>query len=73
MMREATPNLYPDKFYNPGSDIFLKCFIRRYLISNATVKDTTNVSWKKDGILIDLQSMERIRQGKVNLTNLTSK
>ena len=51
-----------DKFFNPGSDIFLKCFIHRNLIHNATVKDITNVSWKKDGLLIDLQSQERMRK-----------
>jgi len=56
-------NLPPDKFYNPGSHISLKCIIRRHLIKNATVQDITNVSWKKDGILIDLQTQERISMG----------
>ena len=55
-------NLPPDKFYNPGSHISLKCIIRRYLIKNATVQDITNVSWKKNGVIIDLQTQERIRQ-----------
>ena len=54
-------SLPPDKFYNPGSDILLKCIIRRHLIKNATVQDITNVSWKKDGVLINLQAQERIR------------
>jgi len=59
----ASENLPPDKFYNPGSHISLKCIIRRYLIKNATVQDITNVSWKKDGVLIDLQTQERISMG----------
>jgi len=59
----ASENLPPDKFYNPGSHISLKCIIRRYLIKNATVQDITNVSWKKDGLLIDLQTQERISMG----------
>ena len=57
----SSENLPPDKFYNPGSDISLKCIIRRHLIKNATVQDITNVSWKKAGVLIDLQTQERIR------------
>ena len=64
-----TPNFYPDKFFNPGSDIFLKCFILRHLIHNATVKEMANVSWKKDGVLLDLQSQERMR--KVLLVSMT--
>jgi len=56
-------SLPPDKFYNPGSDISLKCIIRRHLIKNATVQDITNVSWKKDGVIIDLQTQERISMG----------
>ena len=57
-------SLPPDKFYNPGSDISLKCIIRRHLIMNATVQDITNVSWKKNGVMIDLQTQERIRQAE---------
>ena len=57
---------HPTKFYNPGSSISLKCTIRRYLIKNATIQDITNVSWKKDEVLIDLQKQERIRK----VTNL---
>ena len=57
-------SLPPDKFYNPGSDISLKCIIRRHLIKNATVQDITNVSWKKNGVIIDLQTQERIRQAE---------
>ena len=60
-------NIPPDKFYNPGSDISLKCIIRRLLIRNATVHDITNVSWKKDGIIINLQAQERLRQGFIYL------
>ena len=52
----------PDKFYNPGSTIFLKCIIRRHLIQNATIQDITNISWKKSKVLIDLQKQERIRK-----------
>merc|ERR1712098_221719 len=37
--------------------------IRRHLIHNATVKDITNISWKKDSIIIDLQSQERMIMG----------
>ena len=40
------------QFYNPGSDISLKCIIRRHLIQNAAVI----------GILLDLQSTEIIRK-----------
>ena len=58
---EQAHNLPPDKFYNPGSHISLKCFIRRYLIKNVTVQEITNVAWKKNEELIDLQSEERIR------------
>jgi len=59
----SSEDLPPDKFYNPGSDISLKCIIRRHLIKNATVQDITNVSWKKAGVLIDLQTQERISMG----------
>ena len=52
---------YPQKFFNPGSAISLKCIIRRYLSKNATIQDITNVSWKKNKVLIDLQEQERIR------------
>ena len=51
-----------NKFYNPGSTISLTCIIRRHLIQNATVNDLMNVSWKKDGEHIDLQTEERIRK-----------
>ena len=53
-----------DKFFNPGSTISLKCIIRRHLIKNATVNDITNVPWKKNKVLIDLQIQERIRKVK---------
>ena len=55
-------SLPPEKFYNPGSTISLTCIIRRHLLHNATVNDLMNVSWKKDGELIDLQTEERIRK-----------
>ena len=58
----TTDNLPPNKFYNPGSTISLTCIIRRHLLHNATVNDLMNVSWKKDGELIDLQTEERIRK-----------
>ena len=37
------------------------CVPRRNLVRNATVQQITNVAWKKDGQLIDLQTQERIR------------
>ena len=55
-------NLPPDKFFNPGSTISLKCIIRRHLIKNATVSEITNVTWKKNGLIIDLQIKERFRK-----------
>ena len=39
------------------------CLPRRNLVRNATVQQITNVAWKKDGQLIDLQTQERIRWG----------
>ena len=60
--QSSPPSLPPAKFFNPGSDISLKCIIRRHLIQNATVKEIANVSWKHNGILLDLQSTERIRK-----------
>ena len=51
------------RFYNPGSHISLNCVIRRRLIRNATVQDITNVTWKKDGEVLDLLSQERISMG----------
>lgn len=57
------PGVPPDKYYNPGSHIALKCIIRRNLVRNATVQQITNVAWKKDGQLIDLQTQERISMG----------
>ena len=46
----SSQNLPPDKFFNPGSTISLKCIIRRHLIKNATISEITNVTWKKNGI-----------------------
>ena len=57
-------NLPPDKFFNPGSTISLKCIIRRHLIKNAKVNEITNVTWKKNKDIIDLQMQERIRKVK---------
>ena len=57
-------NRPPDKFFNPGSTISLKCIIRRHLIMNATVNEITNVTWKKNKVPIDLQMQERIRKVK---------
>ena len=55
------PSLPPEKFYNPGSTISLRCIIRRHLVKNATIQDITNVNWKKNKVLIDLQEEERMR------------
>ena len=67
----SAPQNFPlTKFYNPGSAISLKCIIRRHLIHNATLNDLTNVSWKKDGVLIDLQLQQRIRQAYNNPDNM---
>ena len=60
----STDIFHPNKFYNPGSMISLKCIIRRHLIKNSTIHDITNVSWKKNKVLIDLQERERIRKVK---------
>ena len=62
MSSSSTAINHPQKFFNPGSVISLKCIIRRYLIKNATIQDITNVSWKKDKVLIDLQKQEGIRK-----------
>ena len=55
----------PKKFYNPASMISLKCIIRRHLIKNATIQDITNVSWKKNKVIIDVQEQERIRKVEI--------
>ena len=65
MSTSSTAINHPKKFFNPGSAISLKCIIRRYLIKNATIQDITNVSWKKDKVLIDLQKQERIRKVEI--------
>ena len=58
----SSQNLPPDKFFNPGSTISLKCIIRRHIIKNATISEITNVTWKKNGLIIDLQMQERFRK-----------
>ena len=63
-------NHSPDKFFNPGSTISLKCIIRRHLIQNATLSDITNVTWKKKGVFIDMQMQERIRKVEIGHKNL---
>lgn len=60
---DSVAGVPPDKYYNPGSHITLKCIIRRNLVKNATVQQITNVSWKKDGELLNLQTEERISMG----------
>jgi hypothetical protein len=60
----TSQKLPPDKFFNPGSTISLKCIIRRHLIKNATVSEITNVTWKKNKVILDLQIQERIRKVK---------
>ena len=62
----SSTNIFqPKKFYNPGSMISLKCIIRRHLIKNTSIHDITNVSWKKNKVLIDLQEQERIRKVEI--------
>jgi len=53
----------PDKYYNPGSHIRLRCVVRRALIRNATVQDITHVTWRKGGEVLDLHSEERVSMG----------
>jgi len=53
----------PDKYYNPGSHIRLRCVVRRALIKNATVQDITHVTWRKGGEVLDLHSEERVSMG----------
>ena len=60
--QSSAPSHPPDKFYNPGSTISFKCIVRRHLIKNATIQDITNISWKKNKVLIDLQKKEGIRK-----------
>jgi hypothetical protein len=60
----TSQNLPPNKFFNPGSTISLKCIIRRHLIKNATINEITNVTWKKNKVPIELQMQERIRKVK---------
>lgn len=43
--------------------VLLALVPRRNLVRNATVQQITNVAWKKDGELIDLQTEERISMG----------
>ena len=52
----------PVKFYNPGSTISLTCLVRRYLIKNATVTEMTNLTWKKDETVLDVDQDERMRE-----------
>ena len=58
----SSKNLPPNKYFNPGSTISLKCIIRHRLIKNDTVNAITNVTWKKNGVIIDLPLQDRIRK-----------
>ena len=58
----SSQNFPPNKYFNPGSTISLKCIIRHRLIKNATVNYITNVTWKKNGVIIDLPLQDRIRK-----------
>ena len=58
----TSQNLPPNKYFIPGSTISLKCIIRHRLIKNATVNYITNVTWKKNGVIIELPLQDRIRK-----------
>ena len=54
----------PTKFYNPGSTISLTCIVRHSLIKNTTVTDMTNLTWKKDGVVVEVEEFNRMRKVK---------
>ena len=52
----------PTKFYNPGSTISLTCIVRHSLIKNTTVTEMTNLTWKKDKVVVEIEENERMRK-----------